>query len=154
MNEGHRFPVRGKSKEVVVVLKHLKIVACMFAASAFVVAPALGLSASAAPKVNEIVCQPGSTVDNPCTGTNGADHIVGTSGDDYIVGGSGNDHIEGGDGNDTIFGNNGKDTLDGGTGDDTISGGNGKDTITGADGHATIAGHYGQERLRRGPGDD
>jgi len=71
---------------------------------------ALVLASGAALAVNK-VCPPGSTQQNPCSGTTGNDLLMGMGGSDYIKGLAGNDKISGGQGSDTTDGGGGSDTY-------------------------------------------
>jgi hypothetical protein len=94
----------------------------------------------------DIQCQPGSSEENPCVGTDARDTLTGTEGDDFIEGRGSNDVLRGlggddflaGDGagvslsrqtGDELFGGPGNDTMIGNGGSDLYSGGGGADVF-------------------------
>jgi Ca2+-binding RTX toxin-like protein len=84
-------------------------------------------------------CEPGSTNENPCVGTEDADKITGTSGVDRIVPAEGRD---------TVFALAGDDSVDGFTGNDVIYGGPGNDAtpaLIGAENSDTVYGGDGND---------
>jgi Ca2+-binding RTX toxin-like protein len=63
---------------------------------------------------------PGTSGNDPLTGTDQADTIFGGSGNDALAGAAGNDLLSGDEGNDSITTGAGDDTVLGGTGDDVV----------------------------------
>jgi Ca2+-binding RTX toxin-like protein len=101
-----------------------------------------------------ITCEPGSTLENLCVGTDGPDNITGTSGDDVIHAKAGNDTVDALGGNDySVRGGGERDTLHGRNGDDELSGDGAnepprdrRDYIYGEGGQDTLDGEGGDNR--------
>ncbi len=75
----------------------------------------------------DITCQPGSSFNMPCAGTDADDTITGTDGPDIIAGFGGNDTINALGGDDFVDAGSGDDFVDAGSGRNTIDGGPGTD---------------------------
>jgi Ca2+-binding RTX toxin-like protein len=103
---------------------------------------------------DQIIIDPGVTLDVTVYGGDGNDTIQGGGGNEQLFGEKGNDSITGGAGNDAISGGEGNDTLSGGAGDDLIAGFQGNDSLSGDAGSDTLIGGAGNDTLGGGTEND
>ena len=80
-------------------------------------------------KIEKLLFDDGSTLDNFVNGFASNDILKGTDGNDALSDSGGNNLLIGGAGTDALMGNSGNEFFAGGTGNDTIATGNGADII-------------------------
>ena len=106
----------------------------VLAGAVFLLVPILATSAEAASCTRQMVggkwTYYGTSGNDTCTGTSGADVFWTYAGNDTVNGQGGNDEVHVGDGDDTVNAGPGADVLYMGAGDDTAFGGTGNDTMS------------------------
>lgn len=121
------------------------------------------LIAGVALAATRITCEPGSTLQNPCSGTDGDDRITGTGGRDiirakgsadFVRGLAGGDNIHGEEGNDNLRGDEHQDSIEGEAGNDTLIGGAGPDSLGGGTGRDGLYGGAGSDAIGANDPDD